>query len=414
MEDCTRKNLDISVQIGELGTYSKDVTLDKAAVPKGKSVAVIGGGAAGLTVAWQLIRQGYDVTVFESDAKMGGKLEQVIPRSRLPQQTLAAELKRIKDMGVVFKNNTPVDREKFSEIRANYDAVVVATGGHKGRVIPWPGHERIVKGIDFLKGINKGKSPKVGKHVIVIGCGNSGMDAAVGAYEMGAEHVTCIDVQRPAADDKEIAHVEDLGVTLMWPVVTKEVTAEGIITQDDQFIKGDTIIIAIGEVPELEFLPEEIVIEKGHLKVAGDYRIAEGVYTAGDAVKPGRMVDAIGAAQQAAAAVDAYLTGTTYQLQTKTKIDKNRLSTAYFKKCHTCDVPKADDDHLRCISCGTCRDCHMCERSCPENAITRTLGSDGNFEYISNANKCIGCGICAGICPCGIWSMHANKQPIHA
>lgn len=414
MEDCTRKNLDISVQIGELGTYSKDVTLDKAAVPKGKSVAVIGGGAAGLTVAWQLIRQGYDVTVFESDAKMGGKLEQVIPRSRLPQQTLAAELKRIKDMGVVFKNNTPVDREKFFEIRANYDAVVVATGGHKGRVIPWPGHERIVKGIDFLKGINKGKSPKVGKHVIVIGCGNSGMDAAVGAYEMGAEHVTCIDVQRPAADDKEIAHVEDLGATLMWPVVTKEVTAEGIITQDDQFIKGDTIIIAIGEVPELEFLPEEIVIEKGHLKVAGDYRIAEGVYTAGDAVKPGRMVDAIGAAQQAAAAVDAYLTGTIYQLQTKTKIDKNRLSTAYFKKCHTCDVPKADDDHLRCISCGTCRDCHMCERSCPENAITRTLGSDGNFEYVSNANKCIGCGICAGICPCGIWSMHANKQPIHA
>ncbi|WP_238543517.1 4Fe-4S dicluster domain-containing protein [Pelosinus sp. HCF1] len=200
----------------------------------------------------------------------------------------------------------------------------------------------------------------------------------------------------------------------MWPVVTKEVTAEGIITQDNQFIKGDTIIIAIGEVPELEFLPEGIVIEKGHLKVAGDYRIAEGVYTAGDAVKPGRMVDAIGAAQQAAAAVDAYLMGTTYQLQTKTKIDKNRLSTAYFKKCHTCDVPKADDDHLRCISCGTCRDCHMCERSCPENAIARTLGSDGNFEYISNANKCIGCGICAGICPCGIWSMHANKQPIHA
>ncbi len=398
MEDCTRKNLDISVQIGELGTYSKNVTLTKTAASQGKKVAVVGGGAAGLTVAWQLVRKGYDITVFEADKKMGGKLEQVIPRSRLPQQTLAAELKRIEDMGVVFKPNTPVDKEKFAQIRADYDAVVVATGGHKGRVIPWPGHERIVKGIDFLKGINKGESPKVGKHVIVIGCGNSGMDAAVGAYQMGAEQVICIDV----------------GATLMWPVITKEVTAQGIITQNDEFIKGDTIIIAIGEVPELDFLPEEIVIEKGHLKVREDYRIAEGVYTAGDAVKPGRMVDAIGAAQQAASAVEAYLTGTTYQAEQKTKIDKNRLSTAYFKKCHSCEVPQADEDHLRCISCGTCRDCHMCERSCPQNAITRILGADGNFQYISDSHKCIGCGICAGICPCGISSMHDNKQPIHA
>lgn len=414
MTDCTRKDLDISVQIGELGACSQSVTLDKAAASKGKKVAVIGGGAAGLTAAWQLVRLGYEVTVFESDKKMGGKLEQVIPRSRLPQQTLAAELKRIEDLGVVFQTNTVVDKEKFAEIRASYDAVVVATGGHKGRVIPWPGHERIVRGIDFLKAVNRGSAPAVGKQVIVIGCGNSGMDAAVGAYQMGAEQVTCIDMQRPAADAKEIAHVEELGATLLWPVVTKEVTAEGIITQDNQLIKGDTIIIAIGEVPELDFLPEEIILEKGHLKIAEDYRIADGVYTAGDTVKPGRMVDAIGAAQQAAAAVDAYLSGKPYQPQSKTKIDKSRLSTAYFKKCHTCDVPKAADDHLRCISCGTCRDCHMCERSCPENAITRILKADGVFEYVSAAEKCIGCGICAGICPCGVWSMCENKQPLHA
>lgn len=414
MDDCTRKNLDISVQIGELGTYSKDVTLAKPTVTTGKSVAVIGGGAAGLTAAWQLIRKGHKVTVFEADEKMGGKLEQVIPRSRLPQSTLAKELKRIEDMGVIFKNNTVVDEVKFTEIRETHDAVVVATGGHIGKVIPWPGHERILKGIDFLKAINKGKNPKVGKNVIVIGCGNSGMDAAVGAYQMGAEQVICIDVQRPAADAKEIAHVEDLGGKLLWPVSTKEVTAEGIVTQENEFIKGDTVIIAIGEVPELKFLPKDIVTERGYLIASGDYKIAEGVYTAGDTVKPGRMVDAIGAAQQAASAVDAYLTGSIYTTQQKTKIDTNRLSTAYFKKCHSCEVPKADDDHLRCISCGTCRDCHMCERSCPENAITRTHSADGNFEYKSDSHKCIGCGICAGICPCGIWSMHDNKQPIHS
>lgn len=100
------------------------------------------------------------------------------------------------------------------------------------------------------------------------------MDAAVGAYQMGAEDVICIDVQKPAADAKEIEHVEELGGTLLWPVMTKEVTAEGIITQDGNLIPGDTVIITIGETPDLTFLPEDIIRERGHLKPASDYRIA--------------------------------------------------------------------------------------------------------------------------------------------
>ena len=412
MDECTRKKVDISVQIGKLGTYSVDAAMPKVQKKTGKTVAIIGGGAAGLTAAWQLSRKGHEVTVFEADERMGGKMEQVIPRSRLPQETLAAELKRIADMGVTFNTNSPVDKEKFSEIRNNHDAVVVATGGHIGRVFPWPGHERIVKGIEFLKAVNKGQKPAVGKNVIVIGCGNSGMDAAVGAYQMGAEQVICIDVQRPAADAIEIAHVEELGGKIMWPVFTQEITEEGIITKSGELIKGDTVIINVGEMPEFSFLPEGMPTERGYLKPTADYQLTEGVYTAGDTVKPGRLVDAIGAAQQAALAVDAYLMRTHYQPMAKTKIDAKRLSTAYFKKCHTCDVPAANDDHLRCISCGTCRDCHMCEKSCPENAITRKVNAEGIFEYSSDDNKCIGCGICTGVCPCGIWSMFENKQAI--
>lgn len=413
MDECTRKKVDISVQVGKLGTYSTEATMKKAPVKTGKTVAVIGGGAAGLTTAWQLARKGHDVTVFEADEKVGGKMEQVIPRSRLPHETLEAELQRIAHMGVVFKTNSPVDKDTFVNIRNQHDAVVVATGGHIGRVFPWPGKERIVKGIEFLKAVNKGENPAVGKNVVVIGCGNSGMDAAVGAYQMGAEQVTCIDVQRPAADAIEIAHVEEMGGKIIWPVFTQEITDKGIITKNGELIQGDTIIISVGEMPELGFLPEGIIIERGYLKPTADYQIAEGVYTAGDTVKPGRLVDAIGAAQQAALAVDAYLTGASYQpVIEKTKIDSKRLSTAYFKKCHSCDVPAANEDHLRCISCGTCRDCHMCEKSCPENAITRRVKEDGSFEYYSDDTKCIGCGICTGVCPCGIWSMYPNKQSI--
>ncbi|CUH95789.1 hypothetical protein P22_1869 [Propionispora sp. 2/2-37] len=413
MDSCTRREVDISAQIGRLGTYSVQVDLPKAEQKTGKKVGIIGGGAAGLTVAWQLSRLGHEVTVFEADSHMGGKMEQVIPRGRLPHDTLTRELKRIENMGVTFVTNTKVDKEKFAEIKAGHDAVVVASGGHIGKVIPWPGHERIIKGIEFLKAINKGQHYKVGKRVIVIGCGNSGMDAAVGAYQMGAEQVTCIDVQRPAADEKEIAHVEEMGGVLRWPVITKEVTAEGIITQSGELIPADTVIINIGDAPDLGFLPEGMPIERGHLKPGPDFQVAEGVFTAGDTVKPGRLVDAIGAANKAAQAVDAYLMHTEYQpVDKKEKVPAGRLSKAYFEKCHACDLPEAKDDHNRCISCGTCRDCHMCEKSCPERAITRKTLPDGGFEYVSDSKRCIGCGICAGICPCGIWGMYVNNETI--
>ncbi|QDR83068.1 FAD-dependent oxidoreductase [Sporomusa termitida] len=411
MDDCTRKAVDISAQIGKLGSYSAEADLARAEVKTGKQVAVIGGGAAGLTAAWQLARLGHEVTVFEADAKAGGKMEQVIPRTRLPQATLAREIARIEKMGVAIKTGVAVDQKKFSSIKASYDAVIVTTGAHITKVISWPGHERLVKGLDFLKAINRGERPGIGKKVIVIGCGNSGMDVAVGAYSLGAEQVTCIDVQRPAAFAHELAHVQALGGEILWPVFTKEVTAEGIITQDGQLIKGDTVIISIGETPDLGFLPADFAFDRGCLQPAPDYSVGAGIFIAGDTIRPGRLVDAIGAGRQAALAANAYLGNSSYTAVQKTKISPDRMSTAYFKKCHSCDVPEANNDYNRCISCGTCRDCHMCLKSCPENAITRIPGQAG-AEYMSDPNKCIGCGICAGICPCGVWSMDTNGEPI--
>lgn len=134
-EGCTRKELDLSVQIGQLGNYSVDTYLEKPQVKTGKKIAVIGGGVAGLTAAWQLIRS-HEVTVFEEAPRMGGKLEQVIPRSRLDENVLNKELKRISDMGVEFVNNCKVDSVKYKEIKNTFDAVVVATGSHNTRVIP--------------------------------------------------------------------------------------------------------------------------------------------------------------------------------------------------------------------------------------------------------------------------------------
>ena len=412
MDECSRRTLDLSAQIGQLGLYSKDVAVEKPPIKTGRSIAVIGGGAAGLTVAWQLARKGHQVTVYEQDRRMGGKMEQVIPRSRLSSQILARELARIEASGVKFRNGVRVDRQLFDTLRETNDAVVVASGAHIPRVFPWPGNERLVKGLDFLKAVNRGERPAVGKRVMIIGCGNSGMDAAVGAYQMGAEQVTCIDVQKPAAFAKEIEHVEALGGVLIWPVMTKEITAEGLIAADGRLYPADTVMITVGETPDLSFLPPEIPLERGWLQPAGDYGVAAGVFTAGDTVRPGRLVDAIGAANQAAASIHAWLNNQEYAPQKKTVVPPERLHTAYFAKCGAAELPAAAEDHQRCISCGTCRDCHMCEKSCPEKAISRIIITDGSVQYRSDAERCIGCGICAGVCPCGVWTMTANAEPI--
>ena len=412
MDECTRQTVDLSAQIGQLGLYSQQVNLEKPHKQTGRTIAVIGGGAAGLTAAWQLARKGHQVTVYEQDQRMGGKMEQVIPRNRLAPEVLSRELQRIEAMGVKFRTGVKVDRQLFNVLRDTNDAVVVATGAHIPRVIPWPGSERIVKGLDFLKAINRGEQPVVGKRVVVIGCGNSGMDAAVGAYQMGAEQVTCIDVQKPAAFAKEIAHVEALGGVLHWPVATKEITEAGLIATDGKLYPADTVIITVGETPDLSFLPEDIGLERGYLQPAGDYGIAPGVFTAGDTIRPARLVDAIGAANQAAESIHAWLTGGEYVQRAKTVIPQVKLHTAYFAKCGSCELPQAGDDHQRCISCGTCRDCHMCEKSCPERAISRIEDGAG-FQYKSDPNRCIGCGICAGVCPCGIWTMTANAETIN-
>ena len=415
MDGCTRGGMDMPVQIGGLGYLSAFTQVEALKNKTGKKIAVIGGGVAGLSSAWQLARKGHEVTVYDDDKHMGGKLEQVIPRARLSHELLQSELKRIEDMGVKFVSECKVDSEKFAQIRRESDAVVVATGGHKSRYFPWEGAEKLTMGLQFLKGVNSGAKSKVGKNVIVIGCGNAGMDTARGAYDMGAETVTCIDVQKPAAFDDEIAYVESRGGKLIWPFMTTKITDEGIYDNKGRFIAGDMVLVSIGESPILDYLPEDDSIKKFRdwLVPNEDSSILDGVFVAGDVIKPGRLTDAIGSGQKAAYYADAYvLNKEVAPFPEKKQVDKNTLAKEWFAKCHHCDIGDPADDVSRCISCGTCRDCETCLQSCPERAISRKQNLDGSFEYISDAKKCIGCGICAGVCPCGIWTLKDNPEPI--
>ena len=414
MENCTRATIDESIQIGALGLQSAKIELEPPKISTGKSVGIIGGGIAGLTAAWQLALKGHAVTVYDEANQIGGKLAQVIPHSRISSELIQSEVKRIENIGVKFVTNCKVDAEKFQSICAAHDAILIATGGTKARFFNWEGAELLTHGIEFLRAINRGEKPYVAKNVVVIGGGNSGMDVATSAYEQGAEFVTVVDVQKPAAFAKEIRRLENFGGKIIYPFMTKKITAEGIYSDDGSFIAAEQVIVSIGEAPETDFLPEVKKFRGSWLIADAEKKILPKVFAAGDVIKPGRLTDATGDARLTAIAIDKFLRGDKISLPDKKKIvPPKSLGKKYFEKCHHCELPAPLDEHLRCVSCGTCRDCKMCLNSCPEKAITRIAHSDGSWKYFSDSDKCIGCGICAGVCPCGVWNLQDNLEEIH-
>ena len=416
MEGCSRGSIDEPVQIGPLGLISANAEIEKPSVSTGKKIGIIGGGVAGLSAAWQLARKGHEVTVYDESSSIGGKMEQAIPRARLDHSILEKEIKRIEEMGVKLVPSFHVDKIKFEAIRNSNDAVIVATGGTRGMTLPWEGVELVTLGIDFMKTVNLGLKPRVGKKVLIIGAGNSGMDAAEDAYALGAEEVTLVNRGIPKAHPREIARIKALGAKIVHPFYTKKITPEGVYAEDGRFIEADQVIVCTGEAPVTDFLPDDPQIKrfkKDWLVPDENKMILPGVFAAGDLVKPGLLTDAIGDGRNVAHCVDQYLKGEEIRpLKKKAVMPQALLSKGYFDKCRHCDLPNAADDHARCISCGTCRDCHMCEQSCPEMAISRTVNADGSWEYSSDASRCIGCGICSAVCPCGIWTMQDNPEPI--
>ncbi|MBZ4643864.1 MAG: glutamate synthase GltB3 subunit [Deferribacteraceae bacterium] len=415
MDECTRLYVDLPVRIKELGLLSAEIKAKKCETTKDEKVAVIGSGASGLACAYQLRLMGYHVEVFEKDSVLGGKLMQVIPEERLDRKILETEIQRVLDTGVIAHTNVNVDKKKLKELDKEFDAIVLAVGAHNPIVLPVEGSERLVKGLDFLKAINKGEKPKVGKNVVVIGAGNAGMDVVIGAYEMGAEKVVAIDIQKPAAFEKEIEHAKKLGAEILWPCFTEKITDKGVVLKDGTLIPADTVIVSIGDRPDFSMLEREYLDEKGRVLI-NEYlqsTVNPKIFVPGDAIKLGLFTHALGDGRKVALNIDRMFKGITLsKFEKAPKIPQDKVKNEYYHPMNAQAVSKmqTEDETKRCMSCGFCRDCHFCEEVCPEQAISRIEKSDGNFEYLSDSNKCIGCGICAGVCPCGIWVMRDNIE----
>ncbi len=413
MENCTRTGIDGSIEMQVLGRAVANFAAPQEAEPLGKKVAIIGGGPAGMNAAWQLAIGGVETHIFERDSRLGGKLAQVVPWERLPQAIWDEEIKRFTSLTNVHVNlGVEMTPAKFEKLQEEFDYVVIAVGTHEPRRLTFPGHERVIPALDFLKEAKGKESMNIGKEVVVIGAGNVGCDVACEAYRLGAEKVTLVDIQKPLAFGKEKEAAEALGAGFKWPVVTREVTSEGLVTDDGETIPAQTIFISIGDVPSLPFLPASVqtlhVGGADWIKTDQAHKTSDTTILAiGDVERPGLATDALGAGKTAAEAILAEIRGEEWKPFAKQLVPQQALTITHYNPGAkgTTEQEQAD----RCLSCATCRDCHLCETICPTGAITRNemrFADELSFEYASDDQKCIGCGFCADTCPCGIWQMN--------
>lgn len=409
MQACTRKSEHMpAVDITPLGKASIAASLPQLPEISGKTIGIIGAGPAGLSIAWQLRLKGHAVTVFDTAGTIGGKIASVIPKSRIPEAVVTAELERIRKAIPHVHLQQRLDGNDFERLQGDYDFLVIAVGAQKPRTLPVPGKELALTALDFLK-LSKAGKIEPGKRVVIIGAGNVGCDAATEARRLGADTITLLDVQEPASFGKERQDAEAAGAVFRWPCFTREITSGTVILSTGETIPADTVIISIGDAPDLDFLPRDVATDRGFVQVNAQYQTSvPTVFAIGDAVKPGLLTDAIGSGRKAADAILNIIDGKPPDSDLRPVIASKRVSLEYFDP-RISEFEDMGSCGSQCSSCGACRDCGICVAVCPQAAIRRMEIIPAGYEYRVDENRCIGCGFCAGACPCGVWNLVENQ-----
>ncbi len=347
---CRRGELDEPIAIRQLKRFMADHEIKKPWTPehteaqKDKKVAIVGAGPAGLTAGLRLAQWGYQVTVYEAAPVAGGWMAMGIPEYRLPRDVLKAEIENIERAGVNIVLNTALGKDftldELMDKMGNH-AVILAIGAHRSRQMGVPGEdlEGVIHATTFLKNTSLGKAPEVkGKRVLVVGGGNSAIDAARTARRLGASEVHVVYRRTRSempAQQIEVKEAEEEGIRLHFltnptrVLGDKKVTAVELQPQElGEYDKSgrrrpipvegasyvmdiDVVIPAIGQSPDLSALngdsPE--VNRDQTFKVGRELDTSRpGVFAAGDAVLgPATVIEAVAQGNKAAMAVDSYL-----------------------------------------------------------------------------------------------------------
>ena len=329
---CSRCGIDRPIEIGRLQRFAVEqekqygMKILQAGRKEAGKIACIGGGPASLTVAAELAKKGYDVTIYEAQSKMGGYLTYGIIPARLPQEVVDFDIGKVAELGVRFVVNTKVGQDiSFAQIRREYDAVFIGIGLWQPKLPDIPGRDLagVTNAIDFLKCAREsGGKAEIGRRILVIGGGDVAMDCAATAQLLGAEKVSIWyrrSLNEAPAGRAEIEYVTKLGISITTDMVPKAIEGNGRVAymrftgrdgESEACIACDQVVFAIGQAPEI---PEGMQLEtgsKGLLSVQADACSLEGVFAAGDIVNGGRtVVEAVASGKAAAESIAAYLAG---------------------------------------------------------------------------------------------------------
>ncbi|MEK6797651.1 MAG: FAD-dependent oxidoreductase [Planctomycetota bacterium] len=454
MEACNRQYFDSAINVRELERHVGDHGRRPPPTKpfRAERVAIIGSGPAGLSAAFTLAKLGYQVTVLESQDELGGLLRTGIPSYRLPRDVLDREIQYILDHGVRAECGQRVDRERLLTLSREFDAVFVATGLQELQSLNLHGQPGVVvQGIEFLDRVRRGLERLEGMHVVVVGGGNTAVDAARSARRIGAAEVRIVyrrtRKEMPAIQE-EIAEAIDEGIGLDELVAPLRVRWDGVgplLTcqrmrlgepdesgrrrpipdegEDAQFdLRCDRVILALGQSADISILPEGSEIHEG-TDLLG--LTSAPVFACGDfASNDGTVAAAIGGGRRSGWHVHRTLTGEdlfpppeaplagpdaviTHLFSHRPRSEGDTLPASLRRRSFV-EVRRgfaagterlAASEAKRCFSCGVCNECDRCVDHCPEGIMVRNGDGCG---YHFDENYCKGCGVCAAECPRGV------------
>ncbi|UCF35755.1 MAG: FAD-dependent oxidoreductase [Acidobacteriota bacterium] len=438
-----------------------------------EKVAVIGGGVSGMTVAHDLIKVGYKVTVFEADPIPGGMLITGVPVFRLPRDLVQHEINAIVSLGVDLKCNMKLGRDfSISDLREQgFKAIFLGMGLPKGRKLDIPGANlpAVYDGLEFLRSFNEGKPLSLGRRVVVIGGGNVAYDVArsavrpreessiqethaeiergeTTAYDVARSalrlsgdkevHVVCLEQRHEMpADLREIIEGEEEGIHLHngWGpreivqrngsgLALRTVKCNSVFDENGRFspqfeedtlqdLEADTIMFAIGQTSDLDFLqPEDgVATERGLIKVDLEtyQTTAPDIFACGDiAHGPRLFINAIASAQIAARSMHDYLRGT----RTDVVVRKQWLPASYtmvdnWELLQRSDAPLIESEQ-RATSVEVIEEAY----SEPEAQKQGARCLRCNVNTIFDTSICIACNGCVDVCPEGIIELVGLSQ----
>jgi formate dehydrogenase (NADP+) beta subunit len=457
---CNREQLDGAVGIHAVERFLGDRALQEGWLPAaaadatGKRVLIVGAGPSGLSAAWHLARLGHDVEMRDAAPLPGGMMRFGIPAYRLPRDILDGEIERIRRLGVRMVAGHRVEDLEREWREGGFDAVFVAVGAHLSKRTDIPAHDatRILDAVTFLRDVESGSSPRLGRRVAVYGGGNTAMDAARTVARLGYEPLIIYrrDRDHMPAHEFEATEAEEEGVAIHWlrtirsfeldrlRVEVMELDAEGRPQGTGRFetLEADGLILALGQETDTTFLREVegVVFEAdGTVRVDASLMTGRaGLFAGGDMVPAERSVTvAVGHGRLAAQHIDAWLRGLTYQEPARPEI----ATFAALRPWFYTDVVQRQETHAaparrvtsfdevvtgltaaeaaweagRCFSCGVCFECDGCYAACPEDAVIK-LGE--GLRYRFDYDLCTGCAVCFEQCPCTAISMVPEPETV--